>query len=330
MNRLHLGAPWLCYGSPGDWPQSAGRMFLAEAVNRVGQALCIPWNGDESLWILRPPLPEIPTADQAFAGPSEPIIDVHLAYAEEVRSIISAGAFAAEMLSEEEWIRSCVPDPEGGPPLPLPLFRSKRGEDQFDPITYDHWEFAKELSDENREMLGHAQASLKLTARTLQRAVIERRVRSFVRAIGGDAAGPMDMPAAWWEIDDPLPVISRCAINSDAPFDPTVDPTHFIFLDRAELIEELATLQPEWLVDPGPELQSEGYSAQIVREVTSFLIEEFGKHSLETKSAEFRALAEDARGAPIPETSWRAAWRNATAHDPRRRRAGRPRKDRAI
>lgn len=325
MHRLSPTLQWTCYHSPEDWPQSNGRAFLAEAVQLIGAATCLPWNGPEPSWMLNALRPEVPPVYQAFDEARKPIPEVHRAYADKVRSIKSPATYAAERMSETEWVRSCVPDPEGGEPLPALLLRARCGKDRNDAVTFEHWEDASILTAQVREELCHAELSLKMVSRALQTAIIERRIPSFMRSIGGNLDGAESIPISWWEIDDPLPRLAWCGLNAEVPLDPDAHPTHWIFVDRPALMAELSSLEPVLLVDPGPAPEKlEGYSEKIINEVSFFLIEEFKKAPRAVRKAEFLRRAQDARGAHISETNLRAAWKIAAASDPRRSRPGRP------
>ena len=318
--------PWACHLRPETWPQSSGAVFLAEAVQIIGAAKCIPWDEQTPSWMQNEALPEVPPVYEAFDDEDRPLANVHEAYADVVRSIKSPAAFAAESLSQSEWVRSCVPDPDGGHPIPELVLRARAGEDRHEPVTRDHWEAVSLLCAEKREQLCGAKARLRLVGRTLQSAVLEMRLKSFMRPIGGSIADPEEIRVSWWELDDPLPRLSWCGLDVTAPTNPDAVPTHWIFVDRAQLMKEVANLEAVEFFDPGPpEPKPFGYSEQIIADVSSFLIRAFATSSPELRKADFLKAVVEHRGSEISETNWRAAWKLATAQAHERRKPGRPR-----
>lgn len=326
MSSSAPAAPWRCYSSPKFWPQSAGKFFMAKAVQLVGAARCEPWHDEAPMWMEHELLPEVPPVYEAFDETGAPLAKVHEAYAGVVRSVMSPATFAVGRLTEAEWIRSCVPNPDGGDPIPALLVRADTGADRNDPITRDHWEHVSLCSAQVREELQGAQARLNLVARTIQELAQEGRLRTFMRPIGGSVEQAEEIKRSWWELDDPLPRLAWCGLNVVAPLDPSASPTHWIFVDRTELAEALPNFEREEFFDPGPATpKAIGYSEQVIDDVASLLLEAFVSEGPEVKKEQFRRLVHEKRGCEESQTNWNAAWRRATAHHPERRRSGRPR-----
>lgn len=325
MSGSAPATPWSCHLHPESWPQSSGAVFLAEAVQIVGAAMCEPWDDQTPSWMRNEVLPEVPPVYEAFDDRSTPIASVHEVYADVVRSIKSPAAFAVERFSQSEWIRSCVPNPDGGDPIPELLLRARAEEDLKEPVTRDHWEAISLLCAEKREQLCGAKARLRLVGRTLQAAVLERRLRSFMRPIGGSIERPKEIDLSWWELDDPLPRLAWCGLDIDAPLDPNAVPTHWIFVDRSGLTDKVAQANLVEFFDPGPpEQKPAGYSEQVIEDITARLLEGFASNGAELKKAGFRELVEKERGSRVSQPNWVAAWRRAAAQHPERSRSGRP------
>lgn len=318
-------APWQCYSYPQAWPQSACGLFMAKAVQIVGAALCEPWDDEAPLWMRHELLPEVPPVYEAYDEAGAPLANVHEAYAEVVRSTISPATFAADMLTEAQWIRSCVPNPEGGEPISSLLLRANSGADRVDPITWEHWEHVSVRSATIREELLGAQARLNLVARTIQHLVLEGSLQTFMRPIGGSIEHAVEIKGSWWELDDPLPRLAWCGLDVAAPLDPSAAPTHWIFVDRDGLTSGVADSKLVEFFDPGPpEPQPAGYSEQIIDEVSSLLLVAFGSNGAEVKKNQFRKLIDEKRGCDVSQANWLAAWKQATAQHPERRKSGRP------
>jgi hypothetical protein len=272
-------------------------------------------------------LPEVPPVYEAFDDAGAPILNVHRAYGEAVRSVMSPATFAAGQLSQKGWLRTCMPNPDGGEPISALHLRGMTGEDLEDPITPQHWEHVSVLSAQVREELEGATSRLNLIARTLQVAVLDDRIQTFARPIGGCVEKAEKVEAAFWEMDNPLPRLAWCGFDIAHPLDPTRAPTHWLFVDRAQLLKEQANLERVEFFDPGPAVpKPEGYSEKVIQDVSSRLLEAFASDMTGMTKEGFRDLIQAERGRAVSRTNWIFAWREAAAKHPNRSKPGRPKK----
>lgn len=96
---------------------------------------------------------------------------------------------------------------------------------------YSPEEVAHALSDDG-DPSRYEDREITLAARLIGRVAADGRLRTFARPIGGGE--PVALKAAWWELDDFDHRFRHSAIAPSAPFDRSVQPTHWIFVDTAE------------------------------------------------------------------------------------------------
>ena len=338
---------WSVYRDPAIWPQSAGKVFLAEAVQRVGSAMFEEWDAELPIWLMHPDLPAVPAAYQAFDSNGNAVSSVHRAYGDAVRKIMSAGEFVELSMDDAARVRFADLDPESGEPTPYSLLRARRGEDRDDRITYDHWCHVSILSCHTREQQRCAPDYIRPVARAIQKAILEERIPIYIRPRGGSYNGAVPATGSIWEIDDPLLRLASCSFNDADVIDGRDSLTHWIFLDDAMLTAEIARLPMACLLnmsDDGPDntewarfidvtnyfaanpddIPIRGYNKICVKEITLLLRKEFIHQPQLQKMHYFDILCEK-RGAPIPEGVWRLAWKKATKDFPEKARGGRPR-----
>jgi hypothetical protein len=243
---IHINRP--------SWPRSAGRLFLADAADRLGSAMFVEWSSDILGWMLHertPPL--IPAVAQAFVE-DRPLPEVHALFGPSVRRIMSVPLYEQlELLRApiEVWVANLVPDPDGGEPIIRPDLRARQGEGADDPITPGHWEQAFWHAEMQRSEIEGARRYVPLIVAKLVDLAQSGSLKTYARPYGGgDAIG---LPAGAWEIDDGTQRLSTCTINPDYPFDPEAPPTHFIFVDAADFEAVAAGIDQMCLVDVSDE-----------------------------------------------------------------------------
>lgn len=232
------------------WPRSAGRLFLADAADRLGAAMFVEWSPDIFGWMLHedsPPL--IPGAAQAFAGES-PVQEVHELFGPSVRRIMSVPLYEQlELLRApiEVWMANLVPDPDGGDPIIRPDLRARTGEGLNDPITLGHWEQAYWHAEMQRSEYEGSRRYVPMIARKIVELAQSGLLKTYARPYGGGEAG--ELAAGAWEIDDGMQRVSTCTIDPQHPFDPMAPPTHFIFVDASDLEAASAKIERVCLMD---------------------------------------------------------------------------------
>lgn len=320
---------WDIYADQTQWPLSGKGIFLARAVSILGEASSVAWNDEIPTYMQLKPLPAIANVEDAFDSLSQPIPEVHRAFVDSINLIKTPGTFAAECLSQAEWVRSLVPNPEGGEALPSALLRARRGEDLNDPITIDHWEDVSIQSCWHREGKRGGEEHMRLIGSRLQSAILHHRVRTYIRPIGGSLDGAVPLDESFWEMDDPLPRLAWCGLDLMQPLDPSVPPSHWIFVNSDDLTAELSNIEQVvmWDLEPASPAspKAHGFNGRIMTAVFDFLIDAFQRFPERTPKDQFRAEAELNVGWAISETNWRHAWKRATEIHPNRIVRGRPR-----
>src|SRR4051794_1519916 len=152
---------WSVHAHPLHWPISA-KVFLAEAVLRVGKALCDPWYNEEPAALAEPISPDIPDLDEAFDG-EKPIPAIHAQHRAAILSEISFSEYW-EMIDREE----------GGTEPP-----------DDEPITRDHWEQVLIHISFRENTRVHAQRAIVHVARF----IANHAVRGALRTYGGRIPG---------------------------------------------------------------------------------------------------------------------------------------------
>lgn len=87
-----------------------------------------------------------------------------------------------------------------------------------------------------------AREMVRLDAVFLTEEFLLGKIATYARPIGGGDVAPI--PAAHWEIDDPLMRMATGAFNRECWADPEAPPTHRIFVDGAAFDTWLASLKP--------------------------------------------------------------------------------------
>jgi hypothetical protein len=337
------GSKWGIY-TQRPWPLSARGVFMADAIDIIGTAASVTWQAWLPTIMPVDLLPSLPGAGAAFTADRRPIADVHAAYADIIRSFQSPSAFLAEKLSRQASRRPTVFDPANEAAVVQHMLRAERGDDKNDDISYEHWDEVSLESDRIYEDHRGGISNLQLIGEHIQSAILASRLQSYIRPIGGSAEGLIPLDARYWEIDDPMPRLAWCGLDMQFPSDPDRPPTHWIFLDKAQLNDVASRLEcilP--LEEPEPEPKPTGFNKAIYLQVASFLIASFqnevaaaaaatgaAKARSLTKKAEWLRQAEISLGTRISYTNWKNAWSAATAIYPVYNKAGRSRRTPVI
>lgn len=322
--------PWAVYGDAMRWPVTQ-HLFLAEAARLVGAAICEPWDDAVLLGMTRPDSPDIPSADDAFED-GVPIAEVHAAFGPAVRTVLSPASFSERHLRNDEkaWVRSHVPDPEGGSPLPALLLRARNGDDRADPISFAHWEFAALQSAEDNNLFDAACRATAAIAGLITRMAFEGAIQTFARRIGGDLEAVL-LTKFHWAIDDPLSRLASCAISLEHPFDAGATPTHLLFVAREGFAAALASYTPDHLIGLVGELEDgvrrkPDYYGATVTEVANRLQEKMGDPGCASwRSTRFKDDIQTKFGSAGGGVVFDRAWKIATKQFPQFSLGGRPR-----
>jgi hypothetical protein len=220
---------------------------LAQALQRLGCLSHPDWVGEESRWANHEKQPNLAAPSSAFQG-DEPSPTAHEKYAATIRSILSPAAFEAERLYRQ--IQAKVEAGEGVDPflqdqLRAAELRAELGEDGEDPVTREHWAYVWwQCATINSELEG-AQKRLPAVATNLLLLTQSGRLKTYARPIAGGAS--VAIPPELWETTGGLPRLASCALNlAAAPRDADQPPTHWIFVDEADLDREMHELEEEW------------------------------------------------------------------------------------
>lgn len=242
----HARLDWSAHADPSRWPISE-HIFLADAVQRVGEAICHPWDPGLPSAMAFNPSPFIPGPDDAFVD-GQPIAAIHELFAPVIRSVVSPATFAELQLRDDRaaWLASHVADPAGGSPLPALALRARNGEDRDDPVTYDHWNDAGLVAALDGTLAENARKAMPEVARAIAELAFDADIETFARPLHGGEMVPL-LPALW-ALDDPLPRIATCTLRLDDPFNPDADGDHRIFVGDTGLDTAIATLAArKWL-----------------------------------------------------------------------------------
>lgn len=283
---------WSIHAHPLDWPISA-KTFLADAVLRVGKALCEPWYNEEPAALAVPASPDLPRLDQAFDG-DQPIPAIHAEHRAEVLSIISF----------PEYWESIERDDDSAEPA------------DDEPITRDHWEEALiDISFRENTRL-HARRAIVHVARFIAQQAVAGILRTYARPTPGGLAE--ELPGHFWEVDDPRPRIASCSFNLDDPANPSATPTHFIFVDPEDLQKAIDSIKSTDRINLIPQLEGTktepDFYAISTLEVTAWLKDLMAdptRHNW-TRSR-FRRDAEEKFGSRAGGEVFKRAWKQATA-----------------
>jgi len=108
---------------------------------------------------------------------------------------------------------------------------------QWDQQPADIVEIALGTADED----ANERESLSSTISFLANVILDGRIATFARPIGG---GPCDpLPLSRWEVDDFEPRFATSALCLDRWWDPAAEPTHWIFVDSGDVDD----FMDEWL-----------------------------------------------------------------------------------
>lgn len=231
---------WSAHADPSRWPISE-HLFLADVVQCIGEAICHPWDPALPAAMAIEPPPLITDPDEAFFD-DQPVTAIHELFGPTVRSVISPATFAEMRLRDDRaaWLASHVADPAGGPPLPAFALRARNGEDDEDPITYDHWNEAGLIASLDRMLADNARMALPVVARAIAELAFDADIETYARPLNGGEMVPL-LPSLW-AVDDPLPRIAACGIRLDDPFNPNAAPDHRLFVAETGLGTAIATL----------------------------------------------------------------------------------------
>ena len=331
--------PWGVHLNPRFWPSSAGRFFLAEAAQRIGEAMFVEWSGDEPGWMLHDTeLPLIPDVDTAFDG-NQPIQAIHDTFGPSVRKIMSVSLYHLLEMHRapiEDWIANLVPDPDGGEPILAHNLRHLRGEGDDGPIMPDHWDKAFWQAEVQRSEMVGAKRTVPLIASRIVNLAQNGAIGTFARPYCGGIA--VELPPSAWEIDDGMRRLATCTINPVQPFDATVESTHFIFVEADSLSAALADIEQVCLVDTsdialgGSEDDQDTHSGNVVPirstgaaevECRQWLVERFGDAGTSRQTKEmFKAEALKRSGGRLSGKGFTRAWDAAVSQFPERGRPG--------
>jgi hypothetical protein len=287
---------WSVHAHPLHWPIST-KTFLAEAVLRVGKALCDPWYNEEPAALAAPISPDIPDLGEAFEG-ENPIPGIHAQ---------QGGAVLTEISFSEYW-EMIERDPDGTEPA------------DDEPITRHHWEQVLIGISFRENTRLHAQRAIVHVARFIAKRAVAGTLRTYARPMPGGLSE--DLPSHLWEVDDPLPRIASCNLNLEDPTKPSAVPTHLIFVDPEVLQEAIDSIQPADRINLIPELDGAAVRPDLylvsTLEVTSWLKGLMGdpaRHSW--TRGRFRRDAEEKFGSRAGGEVFKRAWKQATATYPR-------------
>lgn len=254
---------WSIHAHPLNWPISA-KTFLADAVLRVGKALCDPWYNDEPAALAVPISPDLANLDNAFAG-EQPIPAIHAQHRAQVLSVISFPVYW-DMIDRED---------DGAEPA------------DDEPITRDHWEQVLIEISVRENLRIHARRAIIHVARFIARQAVAGTLRTYARPMPGGL--PEELPSHFWELFDPRPRIASCSFNLEDPTNPSASPTHFIFVDAEDLQNAINGIKPTDRVNLIPELdgateRSDPYVVSTL-EVTSWLKKRHGRSRMPLDSS---------------------------------------------
>lgn len=206
--------------------------------------------------------------------------------------------------------------------------RAYLNEDQGDAVTRAHWtEVWWDLLEADSELDG-AEARLPVIADQLIHLAQCGRLKTFARPHGGGDIAPL--PPALWEIDHDICLarLATCGINLEAPLSREAAPTHWIFVDEADLDREMLEYEEQQALrtdKPKEPLQllAEGTH----NDCAAWLMLQFESPTcpFNTKE-EFFEEAQKKFGRSLSERGFLRSWTAATADYPERRRSGPRRK----
>jgi hypothetical protein len=223
---------WSIHTRRPEWPSSA-KMFLAEALDRTGAALCYDWNSDLPGWLAHPVLPQLPPANAAFVG-DEPVPEIHDQFGPYIRSIMSAAEYRAF---------------ESDEPPPSVILRWEKEQDEA--ICRAHWKKAVQTSYRHAHEREFAEPIMPHVSKFFGELAVSGRLRTYARPLGG---GPLEpIPPSLWELDARVR-LSSCVFNLDHPFKHDRPPSHHIFVEAEDLERELDAVPAGRKIGPVPAL----------------------------------------------------------------------------
>lgn len=305
---------WSIHACRPEWPISA-KLFLAEALNRTGAAICNHWNKDWPGWLAHPIVPLPPTTDEAFDGDS-PIVPVHTEYGPYIQKIMPAAVYRAHFEDE-------IP--------PTVILNWELEQDE--PISRPHWQEAVNLIIRQAQEREFSQKVIPDVAKFLGDLAVSGRLRAYVRPLEGGE--PQTMPPSLWETHAKVR-IATCSLCLAHPFKRHHPPTHHIFVDEEDLQRELQSIPPERMINPIPALATttrQNPDLAIINEVFEWLSGMMVKPAEGIpwnyefwKSPRFRNLAVDHFGERYDESIFNQAYERAKKRYPHFAARGRPRK----
>lgn len=220
---------------------------MAKAVQRLGHLSHPDWVGDEPNWASHDRAPDLREPASAFQD-DLPVEAIHEKYAATVQSILSPAAFRAHVLYQQIHAHGEAGrriDPLLQDQLSAAMLRAELGEDREDSVTREHWTHVWwECATISSEIEG-AQLRLPGVASHLLVLTQSSRLKTYARSIAGGASAAI--PPEAWEVTSGLPRLASCALNlAAAPRDADEPPTHWIFVDEADLDREMHDIEEEW------------------------------------------------------------------------------------
>ncbi len=330
MLENELSLDWSIHLKEKLWPLSKDRVFLASAIQRLGNLELVEWSGEEPRWANHQHQPFLPPAEEAFKD-GRPVAELHEAFAPIVRAHISPAAFARDEATrqlEEAILAGEDEDVSLEAQILAADLRANLKRDLEDPVTWDHWDTVWWDFDSINGELEGAERFLPPVAGQLVLLAQMGRLKTFARPKGGGATVPLD--PALWEIDSGLPRLASCSINPEAPFDPEAPGTHWIFVDQADLDREMQAFDEEQdRLRKEAEKPLNTLVERTLNDCAAWLMGQFEDPTclLATREQFFEG-AKRKFGGSLSERGFADAWRAATIDYPERRKPG-PRQKRA-
>lgn len=282
---------WSVHAHPLHWPIST-KAFLAEAVLRVGKALCDPWYNEEPAALAAPLSPEIPAVDDAFNG-GKPVPAIHAQHRAAVLGQLSFSKYWESLGRNDYWV-----DPADD-----------------EPISEEHWEEVTVDISFREQTRKHANRAIVHVAKFIAEHAITGTLRTYIRAIPGGSYE--ELPSRLWAIDDPRPRIASCSLNIEDAMNPSATPTHLIFVDPDDLEKALDDRRFVTRINLIPELEGTkgrpDYYIASTLEVTAWL-----KNLMQQSESQnwtrgrFRRDAEEKFGNRAGGVVFDRAWADAT------------------
>ena len=326
MISIRLPSDWSIHSRQDFWSLSQSGIFLGEALQRLGHLSHLGWVGLEPQWANHGRRPYLPEADDAF-DEIGPIAAIYDAYATVVRDLLSPSRYLADRLhiklradienglGSDEQVKSQIREAE---------LRVALGLDHHVPVTRAHWAHVWwECETINSELEG-AERRLPSVVRDFLSLAQTGRLKTTARPVGGGDA--ISIGPEGWEVDveTALSRLATCTINPAAPTSTDNPPTHWIFVDQADIEREMLELEASWQRAQAECNQPLRTLAEgTINDCACWLIQQFENPSTrEFTKEEFwkRATAHFKRS--LSQRGFLDAWRAATPDYPERRISG--------